>query len=168
MKRPRPSPPADMPAGTVTLNVPIPWFSVALHVTSVSLDPNDVSRWFGVEPTESYTKGVPILRPDGTVQRVPKFGRWEIKVKPSATDEWDLNEVIADLLRPLPQDNGIWERVAQLGTLELSVGLELTERNQEFALEHDLLKLLGERRIRCWVDVYRKDGEESSDDVPAA
>ena len=163
MKRARPSPPANVPPGTVTLTVPIGWFSVALHVSSPDLVPADVGRLLGAEATTSQTRGVAIPRPDGGTKRMPKFGRWSVVIKPADTDEWDVNEVVRELLGRLSPDLSVWERVAELGHLQLSVGLTLTRDNQEFMLEHDLLHALGERRIRMWFDVYREDSG-----VPAA
>lgn len=158
MKRPRSSPPKNAPLGTVWLGGPLGWFSAALHVTSPMLLPEEVTRLFGIEPTESQTKDVPILRPDGTVKRVPKFGRWSTILTPATSDEWDLNEVVSELLRRLPQDSEVWERVATLGDLQISLGLELAGSNQEFVLEPGLLRLLGERQIQVYFDVYREDG----------
>lgn len=157
MKRSRPSPPSDAPQGTVTLGGPLGWFSASLNVTSDSLLPEEITRIFGIEPIESQTKGIPLLREDGSVKRVPRFGRWSIKIKPSQTDEWDINEVIAELLTCLPESQEIWRQVAQLGKIQISLGLSLEGSNQEFVLEPDLLRFLGERQISIYFDIYRDD-----------
>lgn len=154
MKKSRPQPPSDVPQGTTTLGGPLGWFSASLYVTSDSLLPEEITRIFGVEPTESQIKGVPLLREDGSVKRIPRFGRWSIVLKPSQTDEWDINEVITELLSCLPEPQEIWSQVAQLGNIQISLGLSLEGSNQEFVLKPNLLRFLGERQILVNFDIY--------------
>ena len=159
MKQPRPSPPSDAPPSTVSLSRPLGWFSVRFHVTGEELVPDEVTRLFGVTPTTNQTKGVPILRPDGTTKRVPKFGRWSIELIPSQTDEWDINEVINQLLASLPMAVEVWRKVSQLGSLQISLGLLFAYDGDEFFLEPTLLRTLGERGIQMYFDFYREGGE---------
>jgi len=157
MKKSRPKAPSDAPQGTVTLGGPLGWFSASLNVTSDSLLPEEVTCIFGVDPIESQIKGVPLFRKDGSVKRIPRFGRWSIKIKPSQTDEWDINEVITELLSCFPESQEIWSQVAQLGKIQISLGLSLEGSNQEFVLKPDLLRFLGERQISVYFDIYRDD-----------
>lgn len=155
MKRPRPSPPPDVPAGTVQLGGAISWFSASLHVRSDTLDPNAVTAIFQLEPDESQVKGVPRVREDGTTARfVPRVGGWSRYLKPSQTDEWDINEVVRELLTPLPTELDAWRQVANLGEIHVSLGLVLEKDNQDFALDAELLRFLGERSIGIFFDVY--------------
>jgi len=133
------------------------WFSASLHITAEDLIPAEVTRILLVEPTESQTNGVPILRENGSIKRVPNFGRWSISLKPQHTDEWDLNVVIADLLDRLPKTLEIWREVERRGSLHISLGLTLAGSNQEFRLESRLLHFLGERGISVYFDVYTED-----------
>jgi Domain of unknown function (DUF4279) len=157
MKKPRPQAPADAPSGTVQLGGFIGWFSLSLHVTSDDLKPEVVSTLFGIGPTVSQSKGVPLLGADGKVKRVPKFGRWTLCIKCAETDEWDIEEVILALLARLPSDVSIWRDVARCGAPHLSVGLSLTASNESFSLEPTLLAFLGERGIGVSFDVYDKE-----------
>ena len=154
MKRPRPTPPLDAPPGTVALGGAIEWFSVALQVSSETLDPEDVARLLGA-PTESQRNGLPILRDDGSILRIPRFGRWSRKIKRAQTDEWDVSEVIRALFSDLPAAPAIWEEVAKLGSIRVSLGLSMTSESQDFAFDTDLIQLLANRRTSVWFDVYR-------------
>jgi hypothetical protein len=158
MKRAPPSPPLDAPLGTVSLSCSLGWFSARLHVTSEELIPDEVTKLFGVTPTTSQTKGVAVLGPDGDKKRVPKFGRWSIELTPSQTDEWDINEVINELLAPLPTDAEIWHKVSRRGSLQISLGLLFAHNGDDFFLEPVLLHTLGERGIQVYFDFYREDG----------
>lgn len=155
MKLPPPTPPSDAPAGTVSLSEPIGWFSVALTVSAEELKPEHISRIFGVEPTRSKTKGVPVLGDDGTPGSVlPRHGSWKLELKKHQTDEWDVEAAVEELLAPLPKDLEIWRPVFEECTLRLSLGLDLNGWNGDFFLQPELLQFLGERRIAVWFDVY--------------
>lgn len=134
--------------------MPLGWFSIALHISAEDLRPEDISSIFGVSPTESQTKGVPLLRSDGTLKRVPKFGRWSIDLKPSETDEWDIGALVTELLAPLPKELATWRKVAAMGSLRISLGLDLSSKNQEFEFDPELLRFLGEREIFVYFDIY--------------
>lgn len=157
MKQPRPTPPKDAPLGTVTLGGPIGWFSVALHITGDDLQPEVVSGLLGVQPTASQSKGIPLLRDDGTTKRVPRFGRWTLQIRIGETDEWDIEEVIRTLMARLPSKVETWKALPAQGRIHLSVGLSLSTSNQEFSLAPDVLLMLGERGIRLDFDVYDKE-----------
>lgn len=155
MKYPIPGPPSDAPPGTVSLSEPLGWFSVALTVTAEDLKPDEISRVFGVEPTSSKTKGVPLLDSDGAPGKIlPKHGSWKLVLKKHQTDEWDVGAAVEELLGPLPKDLEAWRPVFEKCTLRLSVGLDLLGWNGDFWLEPELLRFLGERQISVWFDVY--------------
>ncbi len=156
MKNPRPAPPSDVPIGTVTIGGPIGWFSLSLHVTADDMNPDAVSELLGVKPTAFQTKGVPLLREDGTIKRIPKFGRWTLQVKAAETDEWDIEEIIRALFDRLPSELDTWRKVGAHGTVHLSVGLSLSASSGEFSLNSDLMTFLGERGVRLDCDVYGK------------
>jgi hypothetical protein len=154
---PRPSPPKDAPPGTVSINEPIGWFSLSLQITDEDLQPSAITELLNVQPTSSQTKGLPLLREDGTVKRIPKFGRWTLQIKEADTDEWNVEEVVRSIFAGLPTEPNAWREVSALGRIHLSVGLSLTTNNQTFALSPDLITFLGERAIGLSFDVYGKE-----------
>ncbi|MBK8287132.1 MAG: hypothetical protein IPK97_20960 [Ahniella sp.] len=91
------------------------WFSAALLVSGEDLCPALVTELIG-EPCEQQTKGVPLLKGDGSILRVPKFGRWSKAIRPEDTDEWDIGEVIKQLFAGLPETTHVWSKVASLET----------------------------------------------------
>jgi hypothetical protein len=157
MKRPIPTPPVDAPPGTMQLGGPIGWFSASLHVAEQDLLPNEVTRLIGSEPTEAESRGVPLLRDDGSIRRVPKSGRWSRVIKSQSTDEWDISEVIRLLFHGLATDVSTWREIRKLGKIQVSLGLSLETSNKDFFLDEHLIAFLGERRISIWLDVYRDE-----------
>jgi hypothetical protein len=155
MKFPVPTPPSDAPPGTISLCEPLGWFSISLTVSAEDLKPGEISRAFGVEPTRSKTKGVPVLDVDGRPGKVlPTHGSWKLEIKTHQTDEWDVGAAIEELLAPLPKDLEAWRPVFEECTLRLSLGLDLRGWNGDFSLRPELLRFLGERQIAVWFDVY--------------
>jgi hypothetical protein len=132
-------------------------FAAALHVSGESLQPQEVTRLFGVEPSESETRGVPLLHSDGTTIRTPSAGRWTLGVPASISNAFNFNEVIDAVLAKLPKDASVWRAVGALGTMHVEVSLALDESNGEMWLEPQLLSFLGERGVGVHVEIYRRD-----------
>jgi hypothetical protein len=132
-------------------------FAAALHVSGEALQPAEVTRLFGIEPSESETRGVPVRHADGTVARTPSAGRWTLGVPASLADAFNFNEVVEAVLAKLPKDAAIWRSVGALGTLHVSVSLALDDSNGEMWLEPQLLSFLGERGVGVHVEIYRRD-----------
>ncbi|MFT3818134.1 MAG: DUF4279 domain-containing protein [Rubrivivax sp.] len=168
MKRPRPSAPPGVPPGTVQLGGPIDWFSASLNISAENLDPAEVTRLLGAEPTRSQTKGIPILRPDGTVRTIPRFGRWTRVLKPDATDEWNISEVVYLLFAGLPANLEPWCQLAQSTRIRVSLGLSMPASNREFEFDAGLLRFLADRGASIWFDIYDKDSGEVSTGRQAA
>jgi hypothetical protein len=132
-------------------------YAAALHVSSETLQPSEVTRLFGVEPSESETRGVPVRHADGRTIRTPTSGRWTLGVPASLADAFNFNEVVDAVLAKLPKDAAVWRAVGALGTLHVSVILALDESNGEMWLEPQLLSFLGERGVGVHVEIYRRD-----------
>jgi hypothetical protein len=160
MKRQPPQIPKDAPAGTVWFGGPIGWFRISLRITADDLNPNFVTDLFGVAPDYAQTKDEPLLRPDGTVKGLPKFGAWEIELTPRRTDEWDIEEVARLLLARLPTEIEIWRSIPTSAKVRLSFGISLESFNQGFALDPDFCRYVADRNIRLDFDVY---GQKKND-----
>jgi hypothetical protein len=59
VKRPMPLPPSDAPKDTVWVGGPITWFSISLSISAEDLDPDEITRLLGIQPTKAWRKGVP-------------------------------------------------------------------------------------------------------------
>lgn len=150
-----PTAPSDVPSGTISLSEPLGWFSAAFTISAEDLNPEEITRVFGVAPTTSKTKGIPVLDADGTPGKfLPKHGSWKLVIKKHQTDEWDIGAVVEELLAPLPKDLKVWRPVFEKCTLQLSLGLDLLGWNGDFWLQPELLRFLGERRVAILFDVY--------------
>jgi hypothetical protein len=138
-------------------------YAAALHVSGEALQPGEVTRLFGIEPSESETRGLPLRHPDGTAIRTPSAGRWTLGIPASPSNAFNFNEAIDAVLAKLPKDAAIWRAVGLLGTMHVSVSLALDESNGEMWLEPQLLSFLGERGVGVHVEIYRRDPLVSAD-----
>lgn len=154
MKRPPPLRPAGAPPGTVWFGGHLEWFSVALTITGESLDPAEVTRILGVQPTRSYAKGDPVHRTDGPVA-YRRSGHWARAQKRDDTDEWDVEEVIKAVIADFTAPEEAWSRLPSDAAARLWLGLELTGRNQGLSLEPEVAAWLARRGIRLELDIYR-------------
>jgi hypothetical protein len=158
MKAPKPVIPKGAPPGTVWFGGPIEWFRISFGISAEDLVPDEVSRLMGCEPDESQQKGKPVLRQDGTMMRIAKFGSWELILRPEDTDEWDCAEAMMLVLHRLPSKIGLWRRVTKKRyKVEFFVGLSMPSQNKGFELPPEVMKYLGDRGIAAGFDVYYDD-----------
>ena len=154
MKRPPPQPPRNSPEGTTWFGGPIGWFSASVDLIADDLDPDAITRLFSVEPDQSQRKGMPLLKPDGTVKRIPRHGCWSIKLTPKQTDEWDIEQVAWLLLARLPQNIDVWKTIPTSVSVRLSFALSLESVNQGFSVGRELADYVANRNIRLDFHVY--------------
>ena len=166
MKAPKPAIPECAPPGTVWFGGPIEWFSITLRITCEDLVPDDVSKLMGCKPDESQQKGKPVLREDGTVMRIARFGTWQLTLKPTHTDEWDCAEAMMQVLRRLPSAVGLWRRLAKKCRIDFFVGLSMPSKNKGFGLSPEVMKYLGDREIAVGFDVYYDGKDNAEHDAP--
>jgi hypothetical protein len=161
MKAPKPAIPRCAPPGTVWFGGPIEWFSITLRISSEDLVPDDVTKVMGCDPDESQQKGQAVLREDGTVMRIARFGAWWLTLKPEDTDEWDCAEAMMGVLRRLPGGLGLWRRLTKAYKVDFFVGLSMPSKNKGFELSPEVMKYLGDRGIAAGFDIYY-DGKDNA------
>jgi hypothetical protein len=166
MKRPKPTIPKGAPPGTIWFGGPIEWFSITLRIIAEDLIPDDVSKLMGCEPDASQQKGKPVLREDGSVMRVARFGAWKLNLKPEDTDEWECAEAMMLVLRRLPSSIGLWHRLAKRYKVDFFVGLSMPSKNKGFVLSPAVMRYLGDRGIAVGFDVYYGDEQDGEPSTP--
>jgi|GEM_PF-2057668 len=160
MKKTKPQPPENMPEGTAQIGGPIGWFRISLDIASIDLDPNFISSVFGIEPDYSQKKGVPLLHPDGTTKKIPKFGKWGLTITPDDTDEWNIEEAAWLLIKRVPTQIDLWAEIPKEASRILSFGVSLNTWNQEFSLLPEITNYVAERNIRLDFDIYADSFQE--------
>lgn len=130
--------------------------SVTLRFFGDDLDPTDVSRILGAEPTISRRKGDRI--PDG---RIAETGSWLLSAEPMSRAS--LEAQIDSLFARLSPEAGLWRPLALKYRGDLFCGLWSLEWNCGAEMSSELVQRVAARGLRLSFDIYFVDrnGEPS-------
>jgi len=145
-----PQPPKNAPEGTVWFGGPVDESCVSLRIFGDDLDPLEISRLLGCEPSEAARTGEVLVRSNGRSRSV-KHGFWRIDTD---KDSRDVEEHIFSLLSRLTDDLSIWKSVTERFDVDLFCGLFLNADNRGFELSPRLLRLLVDRHLTVGFDIY--------------
>jgi hypothetical protein len=123
---------------------------VCLAVYGEDLDPADVTRVLGCEPTSAHRRGDRMKR--GTLRRT---GAWLLSVRGTVSPE----EVTVALLDRLPADEEMWRDLARRYDLQLRYGLFLDRWNRGVTLSPTLVFRIARLHAVVGFDIYGPDGE---------
>ena len=136
----------------VSFGGPVDKVKVSLRVFGDDLDPDEVSRLLGCEPSSETRKGDIIVGRVTGRQRVAPCGSWLLA---STEDESvETEEQVSKLLSRLSSDLDVWKELTQKYRVDLFCGLFLNEFNRGFSLSSGLLKELAERNLKIEFDIY--------------
>lgn len=132
---------------------PIDRVTVSLRLFGEDLDPDEISRLLGCEPSVGYVKGEEtILSNMSNRKRIARTGSWQLK---SDTDRnVELEEQIDRLLSRVTAEPLIWASLIERYDVDLFCGLFLEDENREFALSAAVLQEVAERKLSIRFDVY--------------
>lgn len=122
---------------------------IELRVTGDDLDPDRITRMFGVNPTISARKGEEIDK--GGVPITQHTGIWSYSLP--ASPEWELGDAIDTLLERLPHDPALWESLAGWATVAVVCGLFVHDINRVADVPPDTLARLAERRLALSLEI---------------
>jgi hypothetical protein len=125
-----------------------------LRVKGEELNPSEITRLLGSEPTYAYSKGDVLIRPKG---RIAKFGMWRLEAAP--LEPSDFNTQVASLLDQLTQDLQIWQELTEKYDISLFCGWFMRESNEGEDLSSKTLISLGQRGLSLGLDIYAPDDE---------
>jgi len=127
---------------------------VSLALFGGDLDPPEITRMIGREPTHAHRRGE--ARP-GPQYKVPySSGAWLFSVeveRPEGPDE--ATERLLDLL---PSDERLWKDLSARYDLSFSYGVFFRGWSRGFTLSHRLLQRLVTYRARLDFDLYADEG----------
>jgi|JI9StandDraft_2_1071091.scaffolds.fasta_scaffold178102_2 hypothetical protein len=125
--------------------------TVSLRIFGDEVDPGEITKLLGREPEIGRTKGQVIVTSSGR-ERVERKGRWV--VRNIRRDPGDLNAQIVEILESTTSDVDVWRSIAARHHVDIFCGLFLSADNEGVALAPETMKLVGERGIKVWLDVY--------------
>jgi hypothetical protein len=123
--------------------------SVTLRFFGDDLDPVDVSRMLGAEPTLQRRKGEVIPDPS---QRVARTGSWLLSSERQSKSS--LESQIEHLFERLTDDMEVWRQLSSKYRGDLFCGLWSESWNRGLELSPAVLQRIAARGLRVGFDIY--------------
>jgi hypothetical protein len=123
---------------------------VSLRIAGEALDPTEITRLLGAQPSRGQIKGQAQTSKSGT--RVARIGLWSLEA--TATEPEDLNSQVAELLGRLTADIGVWKSIGGRFDIDLFCGWFMGGSNEGASISPETLIALGERGIELAIDLY--------------
>lgn len=117
----------------IKIGGPVDKIKVGLRVIGDSLDPNEVTKLLGCEPTKAK-------------------GNWILDGKLPPTDDFEVQ--IENLLASVTDDLSAWKALADKYRIDIYCGLFLKDINRGCDLSSKIIKALSERNISICFDIY--------------
>jgi hypothetical protein len=142
-------PPSGAPEGTIWFGGPIDRFKVTLRVYDEELDPDQISKVLGCEPTNAARRG------SSKDPRYPLKGRWLLEIDSRDLDESDdVEDGVRMLLERLPSDLALWASLTSTYSVSIFCSLILVSQNRGFGISAEVSKLLSDRNLESGFDIY--------------
>lgn len=125
--------------------------AVGLRIFGDDLDPVEITRLMGVEPTACARKGDADRIRSGR-DLVARSGSWRLALDASAPG--NLNAQISAILAKLPDDLSVWRELSRRYRCDIFCGLFMHDGNEGAELQPDVLAMLGDRGLRLGLDIY--------------
>jgi hypothetical protein len=127
----------------------------SLRIAGDALDPTEVTRLLGAEPSWGQVKGQQLPSKSGT--RVARIGMWSLEATPMEPE--DLNSQVAELLGRLTSDLEVWKSLGDRFEIDLFCGWFMEGSNEGVSISPETLIALGEREIELGIDLYAPSAE---------
>jgi hypothetical protein len=126
--------------------------TVSLRVFGDELNPEEVSRLLGCQPTKCRVKGEVIAGRHSGLRREARTGSWVLDSDDARSVR--LDEQIVNLLARVTRDLAAWEEITERYKADLFCGLFLEEENRACRLSAEVLHRLAERGLSIGFDIY--------------
>lgn len=110
-----------------------------------ALDPAELTRLLGAEPTHAYRKGDNARAPG-------RVGSWRLEAQ--AREPGDLDAQIRELLDGLTTDLSVWRELSTRFRSRVFCGLFMRESNEGLEIDPATLAELGARGLLLSMDIY--------------
>lgn len=127
---------------------------ITLAIYGEALDPDDITEILKVAPTASHRRG------DRRGKRSPSAaqGAWLLSVRCEAPVEPDA--ALTKLLAQVPEDEGLWLRLAESYDLQLRIGVHFAGWNKGFDISPANLRRLAGMHVKVGLDLYEYGEDE--------
>jgi hypothetical protein len=135
--------------------------AATLRISGDDLQPAEITRLLGCDPSAAQTKGETIVGRDTGSARIVSTGMWRLFA--SKREPEDLDGQIAEILSKLTDDLNVWGSIAGTYRIDLFCGLFMGGSNEGLSLSPESMAALGLRHIELGLDIYGGDEAASKD-----
>ncbi len=138
---------------TVTVGGSADRTALSLTIYCGDIDPDQITKQLGVEPTETHRKG------ERRKQRYRAYTQSAWFLSLEATAPRGLEELLHDLLRRLPPStSAVWSNLRAAYDVQLRIGLFLNEWNRGFVVHSNLVAQAAHIANKFDFDIYGVGG----------
>jgi Domain of unknown function (DUF4279) len=130
-----------------------------LRISGDNLDPAEISRRLGCEPSAAQTKGQQLVGKNTGRVRTAVTGMWRLFALEREPE--DLDGQIAEILSKLTDDLEVWRSISATYHVDLICGLFMQGSNEGMSISPQSLSALGLRHIELGLDIY--EGDQATD-----
>jgi hypothetical protein len=132
---------------------------VTLRIFGDELQPSEISRILGREPSQAREKGEVVKYPSGR-ERTFACGSWFLTGE-SAEPE-DLDGQIKWLVAQMTDDLEVWKTVTSAYDVDMFCGVFMQSGNDGLSISAETMLALGSRGIELDLEIYRPDDEDEA------
>jgi hypothetical protein len=119
-----------------------------LSVVGRDLEPAEITRALGCEPTKSNRRGERVTANSGPRSK----GAWSLKVLDRQPG--DLDAQIVEILGKINGDPEVWQHLREKYEVYLFCGLFMRDPNEMLSIDPEQLQALAVRGIKLVLDIY--------------
>ena len=132
---------------------PIDAVNVTLALYSEELEPEEISRALGVEPTHAHRRG-DHRRGESPGSGIPPYSSGAWLLKEHGRDAEPAEAVIDRLLKQLPEDPAVWRDLSTRHDIQFRFGLHMTGWNKGLSIPLKQVTRIAELRASMAFDIY--------------
>jgi hypothetical protein len=133
---------------------PIDEVNVTLALYSEEMEPEEVSRALGVEPTSAHRRG----ESRGSRSPPAPSGAWFLKSHSHGAEP--AGAVVDRLLKQLPEDPAVWRDLRMRHDIQIRFGLHMTGWNKGLSIPLKQVKRIAELGASMEFDIYAYGDDE--------
>ena len=126
-------------------------FTVGINFYSENLDREEITSLLGHNPTKAWNAGEKHPIGNSNKTRITNWGKWYLNSERDATD---LNIKLRNLINDLTCDLEKWRNLTSKYESWVDVAGYMNNWNRGFMVETDVLKLLSDRNLKIYFDIY--------------
>ena len=135
-------------------------FNVGINFYSKNIDREEITNLLEHNPTKAWNAGERHPIGNSGKTRITDWGKWLLWAGRNATD---VNIKLRNLFKDLTDDLDKWQKLTSKYESWVEVAGYMDNWNRGFMLDADILKLLSDRNLKIYFDIYYYEDEDKDE-----